>query len=84
YSLGPSQGYPDYEIPKQLAADGVEMVGDYVPISPSGGVADKTMFAQPEADMNVKTTPSSSTSRISSTVLSVVVAAVGEAGLFFF
>nr|VDD27958.1 unnamed protein product [Brassica oleracea] len=33
-NLGPSQDYPDYEIPKELAPDGVEVVGDYVPISP--------------------------------------------------
>lgn len=66
-SLGPSQDYPDYEIPKELAPDGVEVVED----------------AQPDADMNVKTSSSSSASISSSTVLAVIVAA-GGASLFFF
>ncbi|ESQ32732.1 hypothetical protein EUTSA_v10005128mg [Eutrema salsugineum] len=79
-SLGPSQDYPDYEIPKELAPDGVEVVGDYVPISPTGGQGDP--LAQPEADMNAKTSPSGSASRSSSTVLAVVVA--GGASLFLF
>ncbi|CAH8360913.1 unnamed protein product [Eruca vesicaria subsp. sativa] len=76
-SLGPSQDYPDYEIPIELAPDGIEVVGDYVPISPTQGLA------QPEEDMNEKS-PSSSVSRSSSTVLSVAVAAAGGASLFFF
>ncbi|WZZ84524.1 hypothetical protein YC2023_113103 [Brassica napus] len=53
-NLGPSQDYPDYEIPKELAPDGVEVVGDYVPISPIGGQDNTNPLAQPEADMNNK------------------------------
>lgn len=82
-SLGPSQDYPDYEIPKELAPDGVMVVGDYVPISPMGGRGITDTLAQPEADEDVKTSPSSFASRSSSTVLAVVVA-VGGASLFFF
>ncbi|VVB04217.1 unnamed protein product [Arabis nemorensis] len=82
-SLGPSQDYPDYEIPKELAPDGVVVVEDYVPISPIGGQENTDSLAQPEADQNVKTSPSSSASRSSSTIL-VVFAALGGASLFFF
>ncbi|RID60021.1 hypothetical protein BRARA_F03206 [Brassica rapa] len=79
-SLGPSQDYPDYEIPIELAPDGIEAVGDYMPISPT-----EATLAQPEADMNVKTLPSGSASRSSSTVLTVAIAAAGgAASLFFF
>lgn len=81
-SLGPSQDYPDYEIPKELAPDGVEVVEDYVPISPNGVQENSNPLAQPDADMNVKTSPSSSASISSSTVLAVIVAA-GGASLFF-
>lgn len=83
-SLGPSQDYPDYEIPKELAPDGVVVVEDYVPISPTGGQENTDPLAQPEADQNVKTSPSSSASRSSSTILVVAAAVVGGAGLFFF
>ncbi|KAF2572023.1 hypothetical protein F2Q70_00000203 [Brassica cretica] len=79
-NLGPSQDYPDYEIPKELAPDGVEVVGDFVPISPIGGQDNTNPLAQPEADMNVKTSPSRSSS---SKVLTVAVTAAGGAGLFF-
>lgn len=83
-NLVPSQDYPDYEIPKELAPDGVEVVGDYVPISPIGGQDNTNPLAQPEADMNVKTSPSSSIARSSSSkVLTVAVTAAGGAGLFF-
>ena len=79
-SLGPSQDYPDYEIPIELAPDGIEVVADYVPISPT-----EATLAQPETDMNVKTSPSSSASRSSSTELTVAIAAAGgAASLFFF
>lgn len=78
--LGPSQDYPDYEIPIELAPDGIEAVGDYMPISPT-----EATLAQPEADMNVKTSPASSASRSFSTVLTVAIAAAGgAASLFFF
>ncbi|CAA7046569.1 unnamed protein product [Microthlaspi erraticum] len=82
-SLGPSQDYPDYEIPKELAPDGVEVVEDYVPISPTGVQENVNMLAQPDADKNAKTSPSNSASRSSSNVLAVVVV-VGGASLFFF
>ncbi|KAL0717884.1 hypothetical protein Bca4012_067206 [Brassica carinata] len=36
-SLGLSQDYLDYQIPKELAPECVKVVGDYVPISHSGG-----------------------------------------------
>ncbi|KAG7563765.1 hypothetical protein ISN44_As10g005350 [Arabidopsis suecica] len=82
-NLGPSQDYPDYEIPLELAPDGVVVVGDYVPISPIGGRQTPDTLAQPEADQDVKSSTSSSASRSSSTVLAVVVA-MGGASLFFF
>ncbi|KAF8045655.1 hypothetical protein N665_4565s0003 [Sinapis alba] len=81
-SLGPSQDYPDYEIPMELAPDGVEVVGDYVPISPNGGQDKANPLAQPEEDLNVKTSSSSFAS--SSIVLTVAVAVAGGASLFFF
>ncbi|CAN8272564.1 unnamed protein product [Cochlearia groenlandica] len=76
-SLGPSQDYPDYEIPKELAPDGVMVAEDYVPISPTGGQEYSKQLAQPEAD----TLPSGSASRSS---LSTIVFAVGGAILYFF
>ncbi|AEE77313.1 unnamed protein product [Arabidopsis thaliana] len=79
-SLGPSQDYPDYEIPLELAPDGVVVVGDYAPISPRGT---PDTLAQSEADQDVKTSTSSSASRSSSTVLAIVVV-MGGASLFFF
>ncbi|XP_010502718.1 PREDICTED: uncharacterized protein LOC104779972 [Camelina sativa] len=82
-SLGPSQDYPDYEIPVELAPDGVTVVGDYVPISTDESRKNITdTLAQPESDQEDGET-SSSDSRSSSTVLAVVVA-VGGASLFFF
>lgn len=81
-SLGPSQDYPDYEIPKELAPDGVAVVDDYVPISPIGGSENADSLAQPEED-TVKNSPSSSAFRSSSNAL-VGVAAVAGASLFFF
>ncbi|KAJ4901011.1 Uncharacterized protein Rs2_14962 [Raphanus sativus] len=77
-SLGPAQDYPDYEIPVELAPDGIEAVADYAPISPNGGLA------QPEAEVDVRASQSSSASRSSSTVWTVVVAVAGGARLFFF
>ncbi|CAN8266213.1 unnamed protein product [Cochlearia groenlandica] len=82
-SLGPSQDYSDYKIPKELAPDGVEVVDDYMPISPKGGQENANPLAQPEPDMNVKTSPSSSGFRSSLTILEIVVI-VGGATLFFF
>ncbi|CAH8353178.1 unnamed protein product [Eruca vesicaria subsp. sativa] len=73
-SLGPSQDNPDYEIPLELAPGGVEVVSDYR----NGPTQDETL-GQPE-DMSVNSSPSVS----SSTVLTVAVAAVGGASLFFF
>ncbi|EOA25720.1 hypothetical protein CARUB_v10019074mg [Capsella rubella] len=80
-SLGPSQDYADYEIPLELAPDGVTVVGDYVPASNDGGRGVTDTLAQPEEEKT--TPPPSSASRSSSTVLAVVVA-VGGAILFFF
>ncbi|CAH2045198.1 unnamed protein product [Thlaspi arvense] len=82
-SLGPSQDYPDYEIPKELAPDGIEVVDDYVPISPSGQDISNPL-AQPEADMHVKSSKSGSASRSYSTLLAAAVSAAGGASLFFF
>ncbi|CAL9248419.1 unnamed protein product [Arabidopsis halleri] len=83
-SLGPSQDYPDYEIPLELAPDGVVVVGDYVPISPIGGKQTPDTLAQPEADQDVKSSTSSSASKSSSTTVWAVVVAMGGASLFFF
>ncbi|KAL1218614.1 hypothetical protein V5N11_018381 [Cardamine amara subsp. amara] len=80
-SLGPSQDYPDYEIPKELAPDGVVVVDDYVPTSPIGGKENADSLAQP--DDAVKNSQPSSAFRSSSSVL-VGVAAVAGASLFFF
>ena len=76
--LGPSQDYPDYEIPVELAPDGIEVVGDYVPVDPKGGLA------QPEPIEDVKASQINSGSRSSSTVWTVVVAVAGGTSLFFF
>ncbi|KAG2261381.1 hypothetical protein Bca52824_068460 [Brassica carinata] len=82
--LGPSQDYPDYEIPVELAPDGVEEVGDYMPISPNGGQDKANRLAQPESNIDVKASQStSSASRSSSTVLPVAVAAAGGAASLF-
>ncbi|KAJ0230104.1 Transmembrane protein [Hirschfeldia incana] len=79
-SLGPSQDNPDYEIPLELAPGGVQVVEDYNPnMSPTGAKDDS--LAQPEADMNVNASPSSSASIYFSTA---AVAAVGGASFFFF
>lgn len=85
-SLGPSQDYPDYEIPIELAPDGIEVVGDYVPISPNEGQDKANPLAQPESYEDIKASQStSSASGSSSTVLTVAVAAAGgAASLFFF
>lgn len=49
-----SQDYSDYEVPEDLAPGGVEVVEDYVPISPNAS-KEADELAQPEGQSNKKT-----------------------------
>ncbi|EOA18042.1 hypothetical protein CARUB_v10006487mg [Capsella rubella] len=64
---GNSQDYSDYEVPTNLAPDGVEVVEDYVPISVNSD-KDNDVLAQPEGESDKKTTqqPKDSSSSSSS------------------
>ncbi|XP_010435998.1 PREDICTED: uncharacterized protein LOC104719728 [Camelina sativa] len=79
------QDYSDYEVPMDLAPDGVEVVEDYVPISVNESNEDDQL-AQPEGDSDKKTNQpkdsdsSSSSSSYSSSFTVFIVAA----GLFLF
>ncbi|XP_010441215.1 PREDICTED: uncharacterized protein LOC104724424 [Camelina sativa] len=81
------QDYSDYEVPMDLAPDGVEVVEDYVPISVNES-NDDDQLAQPEGDSDKKTnqpkdSDSSSSSSYSSYSSSFAVFIVA-AGLFLF